>query len=125
MEEPKKQFSTIDEYIEMFPEDIKLKLNNLRKAIKEAAPEATETISYQMPAFKLNGNLVYFAAFKNHIGFYPFPSGIKAFKEESSSFVTSKGAIQFPLDKSIPIELVKKIVKFRLEENLKKNKKKY
>ena len=114
-----KKISTIDEYIAMFPDDVKAKLSELWKVIKETVPSATEKISYRMPAFYLNGNLVYFAAFKNHIGFYPFPSGVAAFNREASGYKTSKGAIQFPLEKPIPYELVKKIVKFRVKENLK------
>ncbi len=112
------QFTNIDEYIRIQPEDIQAKLKQLRELIKELAPESVEAISYQMPTFKLNGkNLVHFAAFKNHIGFYPFPSGIEAFKEETKDFVTSTGTIQFPLDKPLPLSLIKKIVQFRVKEN--------
>lgn len=117
-----KQYKTIDEYIEEFPESIRTILEKIRQTIREAAPEATEAISYQMPAFKLHGNLVYFAAFKNHIGFYPTPSGIETFKEELSPYKTSKGAIQFPLDKPIPYDLIEKIVRFRVNENIAKAK---
>jgi uncharacterized protein YdhG (YjbR/CyaY superfamily) len=117
--------NSIDQYIETFPKEVQEKLLHLRKAIKEVIPEAEETISYQMPTFKINGKyIVYFAAFKKHIGFYPFPSGIEAFKKESSDYVTSTGAIQFPFDKPIPFDLVKKIVKFRVKENLEKEKSK-
>lgn len=88
--------------------------------IHEAAPEAKEAISYQIPAFQLNGNLVYFAAYKNHIGFYPTSSGIDAFKDELSPYKSAKGSVQFPIDRPVPYSLVKKIVLFRVQENLKK-----
>jgi uncharacterized protein YdhG (YjbR/CyaY superfamily) len=114
------QYKTIDEYIDTFPQDIQAILQKMRLAIHEAAPEATEAISYQMPTFKLKGNLVHFAAAKNHIGFYPTPSGIERFKVELSNYKTSKGAVQFPLDKPIPYDLVKKIVSFRVGEALQK-----
>lgn len=113
----KNQFSNIDEYISVFPTDVQTKLEELRQVIKNAAPESTETISWQMPTFKLNGNLVHFAAYKNHIGFYPSPSAIIEFKEELSKYKTSKGAVQFPLDKPIPFELIKKIVEFRVNNS--------
>jgi uncharacterized protein YdhG (YjbR/CyaY superfamily) len=108
---------TIDEYIAMFPKNVQKILENLSQVIRETAPEAEETIDYGIPTFKLNGNLVHFAAFKNHIGFYPTPSGIEAFKEELSSYKQSKGTVQFPLNKPIPFDLVKKIVAFRVKEN--------
>jgi uncharacterized protein YdhG (YjbR/CyaY superfamily) len=114
------QYKTIDEYAAAFPQDIQAILQKMRLAVHEAAPEATETISYQMPTFKLKGNLVHFAAAKNHIGFYPTPSGIEHFKAELSNYKTSKGAVQFPLDKPIPYDLVKKIVAFRVGEVLKR-----
>lgn len=117
---PKKKFETIDEYIATFPEYIQDILEKMKKVIQEAAPEAEEAISYGMPTFKLHGNLVHFAAYKNHIGFYPAPSGIEAFKEEISEYKSSKGAVQFPLDKPIPYDLVEKIVIFRVKENLEK-----
>ena len=114
----RKQFQTIDEYIKAFPKDVQNILEKMRETIRKAAPEAVEAISYQMPTFKLNGkNLVFFAAFKNHMGFYPIPSGIEAFKEELSPYKQGKGSIQFPLDKPIPYELVEKIVKYRVKEN--------
>ncbi len=117
----KKQFKTIDEYIEAFPEDVQNILERMRQTIRKAAPEAVEAISYQMPTFKLNGkNLVHFAAFKNHIGFYPIPSSIKAFKKELSQYKVGKGSAQFPIDKPVPYDLVKKIVMFRVKENMKK-----
>lgn len=94
----KTQFETIDEYIKTFPEDVQSILENMRQAIRRAAPEAVEAISYQMPTFKLNGNLVHFAAFKNHIGFYPTHSGIEAFKKELSPYKGAKGSVQFPID---------------------------
>ena len=118
----KKQFKTIDEYIETFPTDIQSILEEIRQTIREAAPEAVEAISYQMPTFKLNGNLVHFAAHKNHIGFYPTPSGVEAFKKELAPYKSSKGSVQFPLDKPIPFDLVKKIVIVRVKENQKKMK---
>jgi uncharacterized protein YdhG (YjbR/CyaY superfamily) len=116
----KTTYKTIDEYIKTFPPDIQIILEKMRQTIRKSAPEATEAISYQMPAFKLNGNLVFFAAFKNHIGFFPTPSGIEAFREELSPYKLSKGTIQFPLDKPVPFDLVKKIVIFRVKENSKK-----
>ncbi len=116
----RQKFSSIDEYISTFPQDVQCRLKELRQAIKEAAPDAKEAISYQMPAFKLNGNLVWFAAFKNHIGFYPTASGIEAFKEKMTAYETSKGTIQFPQNEPLPIDLIKEIVRFRVKENLKK-----
>ncbi|MGG4146795.1 DUF1801 domain-containing protein [Paenibacillus algorifonticola] len=113
-------FATIDEYIAGFPQEIQELLQAMRKVIKEAAPEATEKISYQMPTFELHGNLVHFAAFKKHIGFYPAPRGIEAFKEELSVYKGAKGSVQFPLDKPLPYELISRIVAFRVAENTKK-----
>ena len=113
---------SIDEYIAQFPEEIQQKLQEIRAVIHAAAPEATEKISYQMPTFYLRGNLVHFAAFKKHIGFYPVPSGIAAFEEELAPYKRSKGAVQFPLDQPIPTELISRIVQFRLAENLQKKK---
>jgi len=122
MDKQAKQINSFDEYIEPFPENIQAKLIQMRRIIKEAAPEATETISYRMPTFDLNGkHLVYFAGFKNHIGFYPFPSGVEAFKKETSDYVTSKGTIQFPLDKPLPVDLITKIVHYRIQERLSTN----
>jgi len=114
------QFKTIDEYIKTFSPDIQSILEKMRQTIRDAAPEAIESISYQMPTFKLNVNLVHFAAFKHHIGFYPTPSGIEQFKKELSPYKQSKGAVQFPLDKPIPFALVKKIVIFRVKENMRR-----
>lgn len=113
------KFITIDEYISAFPKEVQKILVQIRKTIKEAAPEAEETISYQIPTFKLNGNLVHFAAFKNHIGFYPTPSGQKAFQEELSIYKSGKGSVQFPIDKPMPLALIKKIVMFRVKESSK------
>ena len=116
-----KQFKTIDEYIKIFPQDVQSILERMRQTIRKATPEAVESISYQMPTFELNGkNLVYFAGYKNHIGFYPVPSGIRAFKKELSQYKTGKGSLQFPIDKPVPYDLVKKIVMFRVKENMKK-----
>lgn len=118
---PKTQFKTIDEYIKAFPEDVQNILERMRQTIRKAAPEAVEAISYQMPIFKLNGkNLVHFAAFKNHIGFYPIPSGIKAFKKELSQYKVGKGSAQFSIDRPVPYDLVKKVVMFRVKESMKK-----
>lgn len=107
-----------------FSPEVQEKLDALRKVIKESAPDAQEKISYQMPTFVLHGNLVYFAAFKNHIGFYPTPSGIEAFKKQLTGFKTAKGSVQFPLDKPLPYDLVREIVKFRVAENIMKAKEK-
>ena len=111
------QFKNIDEYICSFPKDVRDVLEELRRVIKESAPMAEETISWGMPTFKLNGNLVHFAAHKNHVGFYPAPSAIVAFKKDLSPFKTSKGAVQFRFEEQIPFDLVRKIVKFRVREN--------
>lgn len=112
------KFNSIDEYIAMFPAEVQSKLQAIRETIKKAAPQAQEAISYQMPTFKLRGNLVHFAAFRNHIGFYPTPSGISAFQKELSKYKNAKGSVQFPLNESLPLSLISKIVKFRLKENL-------
>ena len=116
--------ATTNEYIAAFPKDIQTILEKIRETIKQAAPEATETISYAMPAFRLNGPLVYFAAFKNHIGFYATPTGHAAFAEELSKFKQGKGSVQFPLDSPMPLDLIFRIVKFRVQENQKKKLKK-
>jgi len=120
MEENKTTSQSIDEYILKFPPDIQEILEMIRKVIKKAAPDAEEKISYQMPTFVLHGNLVHFAAFKNHIGLYPTPSGIEAFKDELSGYKGAKGSIRFPIDQPIPYELISKIVKVRVIENIKK-----
>lgn len=109
--------NTIDEYILQFSPHVQAILNKLKNVIKEAAPDAEEKISWKMPTFVLSGNLVHFAAFKNHIGFYPGPSGIEAFKSELSNYKGAKGSVQFPLDKPLPYELIGKIVIFRVAEN--------
>ncbi len=109
---------TIDEYIAGFPHDVQEILEKIRMTIRKAAPDAQETIKYQMPTFTLKGNLVHFAAFKKHIGFYPVPSGIEQFKDELSGYEGGKGSIRFPLDKPIPFDLISRIVQFRVKENL-------
>jgi uncharacterized protein YdhG (YjbR/CyaY superfamily) len=114
--------NSIDEYIAGFPKETQKLLEQLRATIRKAAPEAQETISYAMPTFTLNGNLVHFAAFKNHIGFYPVPSGIEAFRKELSVYKGAKGSVQFPLDKPLPLELIGRIVKFRVKQNMEKPK---
>lgn len=111
---------SIDEYIAAFPAEVQTMLKALRATIKAAAPDAQEKISYQMPTFALHGNLVHFAAYKKHIGFYPTPSGIQAFKDELVDYASSKGAVQFPLDAPLPLELIGRIVRYRVEENLQK-----
>jgi len=118
MESNKVGYISIDEYIATFPEEIQKILKELWATIKAAVPDAEEKISYGMPTFALKGNLVHFAAFKNHIGFYPTPSGIQAFKQELSIYEGAKGSVKFPIDKSLPLELISKIVKFRVTENL-------
>jgi uncharacterized protein YdhG (YjbR/CyaY superfamily) len=122
MELPKTKFKTIDEYHSFFPKNVQVLLEDLRNTIKQAAPKAVEVISYNMPAFKLNGVLVYYAGYKGHVGFYPTGSPIKVFKDELTKYKTSKGAIQFPLDKPIPKTLVKNIVKYRISEDTEKAK---
>jgi uncharacterized protein YdhG (YjbR/CyaY superfamily) len=119
-----KKPANIDEYIGTFPNDIQEILEEIRFTIQNAAPDAKEKISYSMPAFEQNGIVVYFAAFKNHIGLYALPSGHEAFREELSQYKSGKGSVQFPLNKPMPFELITKIVKFRVEENLAKAKKK-
>lgn len=108
----------IDEYIAGFPPEIQEKLETIRATIRKAAPKAEEAISYMIPTFKLHGNLVHFAAYKNHIGFYPGAGGIAAFQEELAGYETSKGTVQFPLDQRLPLTLITKIVKFRVQQNL-------
>jgi uncharacterized protein YdhG (YjbR/CyaY superfamily) len=114
------KFTSIDEYITLFPPETQKKLEEIRTIIRAAAPEAEERISYQMPAFALNGILVYFAARKNYIGFYPTSSGTQAFMAELSAYEYTKGTIRFPMDKALPVDLISRIVKFRTAENLKK-----
>ncbi len=114
----------IDEYIAGFPKNIQNILNNIRATIKKAAPQAEETIKYAIPTFTLNGNLVYFAAYKNHIGFYPAPRKNEVFKKELSEYKGAKGTVQFPMDKPIPLNLISRIVKFKVKDNLEKVRKK-
>lgn len=116
--------NNIDEYIATFPQDIQKLLNQMRATVTKAAPKAEEAIRYAIPTFILNGNLVHFAAFKNHIGFYPAPSGIEAFKKEVAPYESGKGSLQFPLDRPLPLSLVTKIVKYRVAQNLEKSSKK-
>jgi len=113
----KQNFQTIDEYIKTFPRDIQKILETVRQTIKKSALKAQEAISYQIPTFKLNGNLVHFAAFKNHIGFYPGSKAIKDFQKDLVKYKSSKGAVQFPIDKPMPLSLIQKIVKHRMKEN--------
>jgi uncharacterized protein YdhG (YjbR/CyaY superfamily) len=110
-------FNTIDQYIDSFPDDVRVKLNELRKVIREEAPGASEKISYQMPTWYLNGNLLHFAAYQNHIGLYPAPSGVARFEEELRPYKHAKGSIQFPLDQPLPFDLIRRIVRFRVSEN--------
>ena len=112
------QSTDIDEYIAGFPAQVQEILQQIRQTIHAAAPEAQETINYAIPTFTLKGNLVHFAAFEKHIGFYPTPSGIERFKEELSPYESAKGSVQFPLDRPIPYDLISTIVKFRVQENL-------
>jgi len=118
----RKTSASVDDYISRFPKEVQARLKKMRQTIRRAAPEAKETISYGIPAFTLDGMLVWFAAFKHHIGLYPRMSAIRAFKKELSGYKTAKGSIQFPLDKPLPLGLVSRIVKFRVKENLAKKK---
>ena len=113
-----KYATEINDYIAGFPDNVQLLLEQLRTSIQIAAPDAEESISYKMPVFKMNGIVVYFAAYKNHIGFYPTAEGIAAFETELSGYKWSKGAIQFPLDQPLPLELVTRIVKYKVNSNL-------
>ncbi len=122
MEKSNAGFHSIDDYIATFPREVQKLLGELRAAIKAHAPDAEEKFSYGMPTFFLNGNLVHFAAFKTHIGFYPTPSGIEAFKDELSIYKGAKGSAQFPIGKPLPLKLIIRIVKFRVAENLQKSK---
>ena len=110
----------IDEYLAEFPPETQAILQKVRATIREAAPEAQETINYAIPTFTLKGNLVHFAGFKSHIGFYPTPTGIEKFKAELTGYESAKGSVKFPLDQPIPYELIREIVKFRVQENLEK-----
>jgi len=117
MEKAKVVPETVDQYIAAFPADVKTRMQQIRKTIKAAAPKADELISYQMPGYKYFGMLVYFAAFKNHIGFYPGAGGILEFYKKLSSFKSAKGSVQFPHDRPIPYDIISKIVKFRVKQN--------
>lgn len=119
---PSTKSTNFDQYFSKFDQDVQEKLEQMRRTIRNAAPEAMEVISYDIPTFVLNGNLVHFAAFKKHIGFYPGPSGIEAYKEELSGYKGAKGSVQFPLNRPLPLETVEKIVKFRVDENHRKGK---
>ncbi len=112
------KFTTIDEYIATFPADVQEILQKVRETIKTAVPQATEAISYGMPTFKLEGNIVHFGAFKTHLGFYPVPSGLEQIQEELARYKVGKGSVQFPFNQPIPYELITKIVNFRVTENL-------
>jgi uncharacterized protein YdhG (YjbR/CyaY superfamily) len=116
----KHKFSNVDQYIALQPEAVQEGLQKLRQTIRKAAPQAEELISYGMPGYRFHGMLVYFAAWKNHIGFYVMPDGIEAFKQQLGNYKTEKSAIQFPLDKPIPVKLVTEIVKYRMKDNLDK-----
>ncbi|MCL8265956.1 iron chaperone [Leptospira weilii] len=120
MDLKKINFKDVDDYISRFPENIQKILEELRFVIRKSAPEAEEKISYQIPAFVFHGNLVYFAAYKKHIGFYPTSSGIRAFQSELMKYKTSKGAVQFPINQPLPLKLIAKIVKYRVKENKEK-----
>jgi uncharacterized protein YdhG (YjbR/CyaY superfamily) len=117
------KIKTIDAYISRFEPEIQKTLNELREFIRAEVPEAAEKISYGMPTFYLNGNLVHFAAFKDHYGFFPSPSGIDAFEEELAPYRSGKGTLRFPLDEEIPWDIIKRVVQFRVKENLSKTKK--
>ncbi len=110
------KIATIDEYIASFPADVQEHLHQIRETIKNAAPTATEKISYGMPTFHLNGNLIHFAGYKKHIGLYPAPQGIEAFKDELATYKGAKGSVQFPLDKPMPLDLIARITKYRVAE---------
>jgi uncharacterized protein YdhG (YjbR/CyaY superfamily) len=122
METNKPRPTTIDEYIASFPAEVQAILQEIRRTIHAAAPEATEKISYQMPTFYLKGNLVHFAAWKNHIGFYPTPSGTEEYEKELSRYHRARGSVQFPINEPMPLDLITRIVQFRLAENLDKQK---
>jgi uncharacterized protein YdhG (YjbR/CyaY superfamily) len=117
MKSPPADVTTIDQYVNGFPDDVRRILNELRATIRAAAPEASEKISYRMPTFYYNGNLVHFAAYPHHIGFYPTPSGIDAFEDELGKYKRAKGSVQFPIDEPLPLDLIARIVKHRVREN--------
>lgn len=118
MTPPRIKYSTIDDYIASFPRETQILLQQVRSAIRKAAPEAGETINYGIPTFTLSGNLVHFAAFEHHIGFYPTPSGIENFRKELSVYESAKGSVKFPVDNPLPLDLISKIVKFRVNEKM-------
>lgn len=122
MQKKQAEFSTIDQYIQYQPQDVQPILQLIREVIRQTAPDAVEAISYQMPTFKLNGNLVHFAAFKDHIGFFPTPSGVEAYPE-LLKYKTGKGTLRFPLDEPIPYDLIRRVVEFRVSEAESKQKK--
>ena len=123
MPNPRKTPRNFDDYLDRFPKQVQQRLEKLRLTVKKAAPQAKEKISYGIPGFTLNGMLVWFAAFRNHIGFYPRTSAIAAFKKELSAYKGAKGSVQFPFDKPLPLLLISRIVRFRAKENLTKSKK--
>lgn len=120
MERKQPSPETVDAYIQRFPEDIRIKLEAIRATIKAVVPDAKEKISYQMPGFSFHGPLVYFAAFQNHIGFYPTPNGIEEFKSDLAKYRQGKGSVQFPVDQEMPLELIARITAYRAEENTRK-----
>jgi uncharacterized protein YdhG (YjbR/CyaY superfamily) len=122
MTDSKPTFATVDDYIATFPDDVRAKLEEMRAIIRQAAPDAVEKISYRMPALFQDGYVVYFGAFKHHIGLYPTPNGLEAFREELEPYLESKGTARFPLDEPLPVDLIQRIVKYRLAENLDKAK---
>jgi uncharacterized protein YdhG (YjbR/CyaY superfamily) len=120
MEKKSHGYTTIDEYIRMFSKPVQEKLESIRRLVRELAPDALEKISYRIPTFYLNGNLVHFAAFTHHIGFYPTSRGISEFQEALSAYKNAKGSVQFPMDEPLPLDLIRRIVKFRVEQNRRK-----
>jgi len=118
------KINNIDDYIATFPDDVQQQLHQIRATIQKAAPGVKEKISYGMPAFELNGNLVYFAGYKNHIGFYATPNGHEQFKSELAQYKQGKGSVQFPIDQPMPLDLIRRITEFRVQEQLAKPKKK-
>lgn len=120
MADEKRTYETIDEYIADFPEDVQAILQEMRRVIREQAPDADEAISYQIPTFRQNGILVHFAAFKQHVGFYPTPGGIEAFRDELAPYRPAKGSVKFPISKPIPYDLVRRITAWRVAQNSQK-----
>jgi uncharacterized protein YdhG (YjbR/CyaY superfamily) len=115
--QPGKGFTSVDEYIATFPPETQALLTKMRETIQAEAPDATERIAYQMPTFYQHGNVVHFAALKHHIGFYPTSSGVAAFERELSSYISTKGAVRFPMDQPLPLDLIRRITRFRVREN--------